>query len=79
MEPSSDLKRNEITRKFRDTESLGEKGYQLTSLMWLKGTYYYEIYEVRFFFRIYFGFSSDWKEDSTVQGTLEVILVTLNF
>lgn len=72
MEPSSDLKRDEITRKFRDTESLGEKGYQLTSLIWLKSTYYYEIYEVRFFFRIFLGFGSDRKEDYTVQGTLEV-------
>lgn len=49
MKPSSDLKRDKITRKFRDTEPLGEKGYQLTSLMWLKATYYYEIYEVSFF------------------------------
>lgn len=54
MKPSSDLQRDEITRKFRDKEPLGEKGYQLMRLMWLKSTYYYEIYEVRFFLESFF-------------------------
>lgn len=53
LKPSGNLKRDEITRKFRYKEPLAEKGYQLTSLMWLNNTYYHEIYKARFFLEFF--------------------------